>query len=123
MARINTTLLAPAMIAAAAILLAACGQQKQKTGQDQAIDTTRLQQAVIAQPVTIEYSKQISSTERIRGIGVPYSGNVFTGKPDNVRCLLYTNDAYKVAQIICPDSSERYPQDVVEETGTPDPIN
>lgn len=109
------------ILAVLATLMTAC--EKQPAAPSQAIDTTQLQQAIIAQPVTIEYNKRISPTENIRGIGVPYSGNVFTGKPDNVRCLLYTNDAYKVAQIICPDSSERYPQDVVEETGTPDPIN
>lgn len=104
-----------------AALLTACGKREERA--TEAVDTTQLSHNIAMQPVSIEYEKRISPTETIRGIGIPYAGNIFSGKPDDVRCLLYTNEAYKSAQIICPDSSERYPHDVVEETGTPDPIN
>lgn len=78
---------------------------------------------VAASPLTIEYTKKLSDSETIRGLRIPYSGNLFTGGVDDVRCLLYVNDAYRTSQIVCPDSSERHTRDEIRETGTVDPIN
>lgn len=78
---------------------------------------------VVSAPIEVEYEKRLSESETIRGLRIPYSGNIFTGGADDVRCLLYVNDAHRTTQIVCPESSERYPRDEIRETGTDDPIN
>lgn len=108
----------------ACLLLTGCPSKEKPTPSLQLEELTRRAAGQVASaPVEVEYEKRLSDTETIRGLRIPYSGNIFLGGVDDVRCLLYVNDAYKTTQIICPDSAERYPRDEAVETGTDAPIN
>lgn len=76
-------------------------------------------QAVAQTPISVEYEKRLSEAETIRGLLVPQSNNLFLGAAAGIRCILYTNDAYKVAQIVCPDGQ---PPTELRETGSPDAL-
>lgn len=106
----------------ACLLLAGCPSKETPDPKTEEL-FKRVSGQVAAAPVEIEYEKRMSDTETIRGLRVPYSGNIFTGGVDDVRCLLYVNDTHHTTQIVCPDSAERHPRDEVRETGTSDPIN
>lgn len=104
------------------LLLSGCPSKKVPDQQAEAM-FKQLSGQVAAAPLEVEYTKRLSETETIRGLRIPYSGNLFTGAADDVRCMLYVNDTYRTTQIVCPDSSERHPRDEIRETGTVDPIN
>lgn len=112
----------PALAALAALSLAACkpADSGKSTLPDDILQ--RMERQVAAEPVRVDYEKRLSDSETIRGLSVPHGGNIFTGGASDIRCMLYTNDAYKVAQVVCP-TGDLYPRDVVVETGSEDPLN
>lgn len=110
------------IIIAAGLLLAACGEKPERPAMtDEAF--RQIAGQVATATVEVEYTKRLSDSETIRGLRIPYSGNIFLSGVDDVRCLLYVNDTYRTTQIVCPDSAERHPRDEVREVGTSDPIN
>lgn len=120
MKRITTNTI---LISLVALLLAGCYDRQANEGDKKAAAAAaqeKLDEAskVVARaPIAVEYEKRLSESETIRGLMVPQSSNLFLGAAAGIRCLLYTNDAYKIAQIVCPDGQ---PPTEIRETGTPD---
>jgi len=83
------------------IAISACGKSDQTKAEREYLARKDAQKARFDNGAYISKEKQISTTETVRVVILPSKVDDFL----DVKCVLYTNAEFKVAQMQCPDIS------------------